>query len=323
MRKKRVCAQWLWLRDMKVIIAGGTGLIGRALTESLARDGHSIIILSRSPENIIDLPKGAKVVAWDGRTVEAWAEQLENADAIVNLAGASLSGEGFLPSRWTKHRKQVIRESRLNAGSTLVAALHNSSRKPGLLIQSSAIGYYGPQDDKEISEDSPAADDFLASICVDWEESTRAVEDLGLRRVVIRTGLPLTTKGGAFPLLVLPFKLFLGNTFGDGRQYYSWIHFDDYIAALRFLLESSEASGVYNLTAPNPVSNRIFAQTLGRVMRRPSFFPLPAFALKLALGEVSTVVLDGQRVLPKHLLAEGFSFDFPDLQLAFEDLLKK
>jgi len=308
---------------MKTVIAGGSGLIGRALAENSARDGHQVIILSRHPENVIDLPKEVVTVAWDGRTVGDWATHLEDADAIVNLAGASLSGEGFLPSRWTMPRKQQIRDSRINAGLALVNALKSISRKPRLLLQSSAIGIYGPQDDTELSEDSLAADDFLASICLDWEESTKAVEELGLRRIVIRTGLPLTTKGGAFPLLMLPFKLFLGNTFGDGRQYYSWIHFHDYIAALRFLLKSPGASGVYNLTAPNPVSNRQFAQTLGRVMRRPSFFPLPAFALKLALGEVSTVVLDGQRVLPQRLLADGFSFAFPELQLALEDLLKK
>lgn len=308
---------------MKVIVAGGSGLIGRALSETLAADGHSVFILSRSPEKVLHLPTGAQALAWDGRTVQAWAQHLESADAIVNLAGASLKGDGFLPSRWTKRRKQLIRESRLNAGSILVKAIQAASQKPRLFIQSSAIGYYGPRDDTKLNEESPAADDFLARICIEWEDSTKAVEELGLRRIIVRTGLPLTPKGGAFPLLALPFKLFLGNTFGNGRQYYSWIHFDDYIAALRFLLESETASGAYNLTAPQPVRNREFAQTLGRVMRRPSFFPLPAFALKLALGEVSTVVLDGQRVLPHRLEADGFTFHYPELELALEDLLKK
>lgn len=307
---------------MKVIIAGGSGLIGRALTESLAGDGHRVVILSRSPHKVADLPEGAQAVAWDGRTVQTWAERLEGADAIVNLAGASLKGDGFIPSRWTERRKQLIRDSRLNAGTALVEAVKAAARKPRLFIQSSAIGYYGPRDDSELSEDSPAGDDFLAQLCMDWENSTRPVEEIGLRRIIIRTGLPLTLKGGAFLLLVLPFKFFVGNTFGSGRQYYSWIHFDDYIAALRFLLESADASGIYNITAPNPVTNRQFARTLGRVMRRPSFFPLPAFALKLALGEVSTVVLDGQRVLPQRLQAEGFSFRYPELESAFEDLLK-
>lgn len=306
---------------MIVIITGGSGLVGRALTRSLTQDGHEVIILSRAPEKVSGLPQAARAVQWDARTAAGWGDLLDETDAIVNLAGASLKGEGFIPSRWSKSRKALIRQSRLDAGAAVLQALRAASKKPAVLIQSSAIGYYGPSGPEPLTEDAPPSDDFLARLCVAWEKSTAEAQEMGVRQVVIRTGIPLTMEGGAFPLLVLPFKLFVGNTFGDGRQYYAWIHFADYIAALRFLLERPDASGVYNLTSPNPVTNREFAATLGRVLKRPSFFPIPAFVLKLALGEVSTVVLDGQRVIPQHLQSEGFEFRYPELQPALRALL--
>lgn len=308
---------------MRVVISGGSGLIGRALTQDLTQDGHQVIVLSRAPDKVQSLPDGAKAVGWDARTGAGWAAHADGADAIVNLAGASIKGEGFLPSRWTNKRKQLIRQSRLDAGAAVADAVRQAKIKPKLVIQSSAVGYYGPRQDQPLDESSPAGNDFLAKVCVDWEASTAAVEAMGVRRAVVRTGLPLTAKGGAFPLLKLPFQFFAGNTFGDGAQYYSWVHFGDYIRALRFLVDKGNAQGVYNLTAPNPLTNRQFAQTLGRVMRRPVWLPAPAFALKLALGEVSTVVLDGQRALPRHLQDDGFAFNYPELEPALRDLLDK
>jgi len=308
---------------MRVIITGGSGLVGRALTESLAKDGHEVIILTRNPQKVKDLPAGARAVAWDGRTAGGWGELAEGTDAIVNLAGASIKGEGFLPSRWTRKRKELIRQSRLNVGKAVVEAVRAAKKKPKVLLQASAVGYYGPQGDEPLGEDEPAGKDFLATVCVDWEASTAEVEKMGVRRVVLRTGLPLTLKGGAFPLLVLPFRLFAGNWFGSGRQYYPWIHFEDYIAALRFLLENPKAQGAYNLSAPNPFTNREFALTLGKVMRRPVLLPVPRFALQVALGEVATVVVDGQRMLPTKLQKEGFKFSYPELEPALRDLLAK
>lgn len=306
---------------MRVVITGGSGLIGRALTEDLTRDGHAVVVLSRSPERVRGLPPGAQVVAWDAKTGHGWAQHADGADAIVNLAGASLKGEGFLPSRWTARRKRLIRDSRLQSGAAVVDAVRQAQNKPKLVIQSSAVGYYGPQGDQALDEAAPAGQDFLADVCVEWEASTADVEALGLRRVIVRTGLPLAVEGGAFPLLRLPFQLFAGNTFGDGAQYYSWVHFGDFIRALRFLIEHDAAQGIYNLTAPNPVTNQVFAKTLGAVMRRPLWLPAPALALNLALGEVSTVVLDGQRALPQHLQADGFTFEYPELEPALRDLL--
>jgi hypothetical protein len=310
---------------MRVIITGGSGLIGKALTESLARDGHEVFILSRSPEGERNLPADARTVAWDGRSAQGWGQLCDGADAIVNLAGASIKGSGFLPSRWTVKRKLLIRQSRLDVGKAIVEAVRQAKQKPKLLIQASAVGYYGPRGDEPIDEQTqtPPGHDFLAGVCTDWEASTLEVEQMGVRRVIVRTGLPLTLKGGAFPLLVLPFRLFAGNWFGSGRQYYPWIHFEDYISALRFLLENPKARGVYNLTAPNPVTNREFACTLGTVMHRPVWAPVPRFALQVALGEVSTVVMDGQRAIPKRLQREGFKFNYVDLEPALRNLLDK
>ena len=308
---------------MRVIITGGSGLIGRALTDNLAGDGHEVIILSRNPAKVTGLPPGAQAVAWDAHTAAGWGQLVDGAEAIVNLAGESIKGNGFLPSRWTSRRKQLIRQSRLDAGAAVVQAVQQVSRKPKVLLQASAVGYYGPRGDEPAKEQDAPGEDFLASVCVAWEASTAEVEALGVRRAVVRTGLPLTLKRGAFPLLVLPFRLFTGNTFGSGRQYYPWIHFSDEVAALRFLIENPKASDPYNLSAPEPATNRDFARTLGRVLRRPAWLPVPRFALQLTLGEVSTVVMDGQRAVPQKLLQEGFKFSYPDLEPALRDLLGK
>lgn len=307
---------------MRVIITGGSGLIGRGLTVNLAKDSHEVIILSRTPEKVSGLPQGAVVVGWDARTTAGWTELTDGADVIVNLAGESLKGEGLFPKPWTRRRKDLIRQSRLEAGKTVVEAVRQARRKPRLLVQASAVGYYGPHRDEPVTEETPPGNDFLASLCLDWEGSTVGVENLGVRRVILRTGLPLTLKGGAFPSLILPFRLFAGNTFGSGGQYYPWIHFDDYIAAIRFLIDDPKSSGPYDLSAPNPVTNREFARTLGKVMHRPSFFPIPRFALEMAFGEVATVVMDGQRMLPARLSQAGFEFRFPNLEPALKDLLQ-
>lgn len=308
---------------MNVIITGGSGLIGRRLAASLAAEGHQVTILSRNPERISGLPASVQTAAWDGRSAAGWQAYADAADAIVNLAGASIKGDGFLPSRWTPKRKQLILESRVQAGQAVMEALRAAPAKTRTLLQASAVGYYGPHGSEPVAEDAPAGADFLAGVCQQWEASTQEAESLGVRRVVLRTGLPLTLEGGAFPLLVLPFRLFAGGWFGNGRQYYPWIHIEDYIAALRFLLTTEHTKGVFNISAPYPQPNREFAATLGRVMRRPNWLPAPRFALQLALGEVSTVVLDGQRAVPMRLLQSGFTFIYPELGPALQDLLKR
>jgi hypothetical protein len=308
--------------NMRIIIAGGTGLIGRGLGENLAKDGHEVVILSRSPEKVTGLAHGVATVAWDGLSATGWGKLADGTDVVVNFAGENLKGNGLLPRRWTKARKNLIRQSRLDAGRAVTEAIRLAGKKPKLLVQASAVGYYGPHGDDIVSEQTPPGADFLANLCKDWENSTADVEQLGVRRVVLRTGLPLTLKGGAFSSLILPFRFFAGNTFGSGDQYYPWIHFEDCVAAIRFLIDDPESSGAFNLSAPNPVTNREFAHTLGRVMHRPAFFPIPRFAVELPFGEVATVVMDGQRAIPAKLQKAGFEFHFTDLEPALKEIIQ-
>ena len=311
---------------MRIIIAGGTGLIGRALTTELIQAGHEVTLLSRSPRPPADLPASVQVAGWDGKTSQGWGHLVEGAGALVNLAGENIAGEAFFPSRWTAERKRRIRQSRLDAGAALVSAVQAAQVKPPLLVQSSAIGFYGPQapsDGLTLDEYSPAGSDFLADLCQAWEASTAEVEALGVRRVIIRTGVVLSSQGGAFTRLLLPFKFFAGGPLGSGRQVLSWIHLADEAGAIRFLIENPAASGAYNLTAPAPLANAEFAKTIGKVMGRPSFMPVPGFVFKLLFGEVATVVLDGQRVLPQRLQALGYGFKFPAAEPAIRDLLNR
>jgi uncharacterized protein (TIGR01777 family) len=308
---------------MRIIITGGSGLIGTELTKALIQDDHEVIILSRNPENASDLPFGAQAVAWDGKTADGWGELVEETDAIVNLAGESIAGEGFIPRRWTAERKQRIRQSRIDAGKAVVAAVAAANHKPEVVIQASAVGYYGSHGDELIDEDFLSGEDYLASVCVDWENSTTAVEELGLRRVIVRTGLVFTAQGGIFTRLQLPYKLFVGGPIGSGNQYYSWIHVQDWVAAVRLLIGNKATQGAFNLTTPNPVTNRDFGKTLGKVMGRPSIIPLPGFAMNLALGEVSMTALEGQRVMPKCILDLGFKFKYPELEEALLEIVNQ
>jgi uncharacterized protein (TIGR01777 family) len=308
---------------MRVIITGGSGLIGRALTENLASAGQEVIILSRSPAAVTGLPAGARAVGWDARTADGWGPLADGADAIVNLAGANIAGEGFFPSRWTDERRRIIRESRINAGRAVIEAVERAGTKPRVVVQSSAVGYYGPRADEVLTEEAAAGNDWLARVAAEeWEPSTAAVEGMGVRRVVVRTGVILSIEEGALPRLLLPFRLFVGGPMGSGKQWYSWIHLRDEAGALRFLIEDNQASGPFNLTAPEPVTNGDLARLIGRIMGRPAFFRVPAFALKLAFGEVAGAVLEGQRVVPQRLLARGFEFQFPTADAALTDLLK-
>ena len=308
---------------MRIIITGGSGLIGTELTKVLIQNDHEVIILSRNPENASDLLDGAQAVAWDGKTADGWGELVEETDAIVNLAGESIAGEGFIPSRWTAERKQRIRQSRIDAGKAVVAAVAAANHKPEVVIQASAVGYYGSHGDELIDEDFLSGEDYLASVCVDWENSTTAVEDLGLRRVIVRTGLVFTAQGGIFTRLQLPYKLFVGGPIGSGNQYYSWIHVQDWVAAVRLLIGNKATQGAFNLTTPNPVTNRDFGKTLGKIMGRPSIIPLPGFAMNLALGEVSMTALEGQRVMPKRILDLGFKFKYPELEEALLEIVNQ
>ncbi len=308
---------------MRVIITGGTGLIGHQLAMSLGHDGHEVYILSRNPRQAGPMPETISFHEWDAKTPAGWEHLVEKADAIVNLAGANIAGDGFLPTRWTEERKKVILQSRLDAGKAVTAAVEAATHKPSVIMQSSAVGYYGIHGmDVEITEESPSGKDFLADVCRRWEDSTAGVESQGVRRAIIRTGIVLDKDGGTLPRLSLPFKLFAGGPIGSGKQPMPWIHILDEIRAIRFLLENDNASGAFNLTAPGVVDNRRMAQALGRALGRPAFFPTPGFAFQVAFGELAILLTAGQKAVPKRLLEHGFNFIYTEVDTALNAIYK-
>jgi hypothetical protein len=302
-------------KAMRVIITGGTGLIGRPLAAELAGAGHEVIVLSRNPAQAAGLAQDVRVVKWDGRTAEGWGQLADGAGAIVNLAGESIAD-----GRWSEARKHSIVASRVNAGNAVVQAVQAAAQKPQVVVQSSAVGYYGPRGPEIVAETTPAGSDFLARVCGDWEVSTAPLDAIGVRRPIARTGIVLSQTGGALPKMLLPFKFFAGGKIGSGQQGFPWIHLRDEVAALRFLVENPQAYGPFNLAAPNPPTNAEFVKAIGQAMGRPSAIPAPAFAMKLGFGEMSTVLLDGQRAAPKRLLDLGFQFRFTDPVIALRDL---
>lgn len=308
---------------MRVLIGGGSGMIGSALANSLAADDHEVIVLSRSPALVRGLGPRVRVEGWDARTAAGWGPLVNGTDAIVNLAGANIAGEGFLPTRWTEARKRLIRDSRVNAGAAICEAIQQADKRPAVLLQASAVGYYGThRAEVDISEESPSGRDWLAQVCRDWEESTLAVEDMGLRRVLLRTGIVLSFESGALQRMALPYRMYAGGPLGNGRQPFPWIHPDDHIGAMRFLLRNSGAAGPFNLTAPEPVTNAQFSRALGVVLRRPSLLPVPGLVFRALFGEVATVVLEGQWALPQRLLEFDYKFRFREAGAALADLAR-
>lgn len=302
---------------MQIVITGATGLIGKPLCAALLADGHTIIALTRNPEQTRQAPAQVKLIRWDGHTPGDWSRYVDGADAVINLAGA-----GIADGRWNAARKQSILQSRVLAGQALTQAIQQAQQKPKVLIQASAVGYYGPSQDQIITEQAMPGNDFLASVCFAWEGSTAAVSKFGIRRPILRTGIVLSNAGGAFPKMALPFRLFAGGPVGRGKQWLPWIHIDDEIRAIQFLLNQADANGPFNLSAPYPVTNQEFGQLIGKVMGRPALIPTPAFALRTVFGEMATLLLDGQRAVPQHLQELGFTFRFSMAEAALENLLK-
>jgi hypothetical protein len=302
---------------MRVIITGGTGLIGRPLAAGLAAAGHEVIVLSRAPERVTGLPAGVRAERWDARSAEGWGPLADGAGAIVNLAGENIGGK-----RWTAKQKQMIIASRVNAGRAVVDAVRRASTPPRMVLQASGVGYYGPHGDEKLTEEAGPGRDWTAGVAQQWEAATAPVEELGVRRVVTRSGVVLSTEGGALPRMLLPFRFFAGGPVGSGRQWLSWVHLADQVAALCYFIETESARGVYNVAAPGSAPYAQVARAIGRAMHRPAFFPVPAFAVRLLFGEMATTVLDGQRVVPQRLQEEGWRFRFPDLDSALNDLLR-
>jgi hypothetical protein len=301
---------------MRVLIAGGSGLIGRALTRHLTADGHEVLVLSRSPERVTGLPDGARAVGWDGKSAEGWGALVEGAGAVVNLAGDNL-GQG----RWTPEKKKRILESRLASTRGVVEAIVAAENPPPVLLQGSAVGLYGDSGDTRLNESAAPADDFLARVVQSAEAESAPVEAKGVRRIIARTGVVLDDDEGALPELARPVRLFVGGPVGGGGQWVPWIHREDQAAALAFLLEHEGAEGAYNISAPEPVTNAELTRAVGRVLGRPAFMPVPSFVLGLLLGEKSQIVLDSLRAVPERLLAAGWQPRFTDVEAAVRDLL--
>jgi len=295
---------------MKIVIAGGTGFLGRPLADSLARDGHDIVVLTRNGRPT----PGSRIrsVAWSPTgDAGSWASDIDGADAIVNLAGESIAGR-----RWTAAQKQRILDSRVNATRSLVAAVRRSPRPPAVFVSGSAVGYYGLLDERVVSEDAGPGDDFLAGVCVRWEEEAARAADR-TRVVRARTGLVLERDGGALPQMLPPFWFGAGGPVGSGRQYWPWIHRDDWVALVRWVIQTPSVTGAVNLTAPAPVTNAEFARALGHALHRPAFMPAPGFALKLLLGEMAeALLLSGQRAVPAKATHLGFAFRYPQIDQA-------
>jgi hypothetical protein len=302
---------------MKIVIAGGTGFIGRPLCETLLREDHQVTVLARfHHEARYILPPTATIVGWDGLTRGPWERALEGADAVINLAG-----EPVADARWTADRKQVLRDSRINSTRLLVQAIWNLPHRPATLINASAIGYYGPRDAVPVNEQTLPGRGFLADLCVDWEREAMKADAFGLRVVRLRTGMVLGDDGGALPRMVPPFRFFLGGPIMPGDQWVSWIHRQDLIRMVHWALADSAVRGPLNGVASDAVTMRDFCGTLGRVINRPSWLPVPEFALRLGLGELASLLTTGQRVEPAAALRGGFTFRHTRLEHAIEEIL--
>lgn len=297
---------------MHILLTGGTGLIGRRLCQYWLSQGHQLTVWSRQPEQVSRLcGAGVRGIAHPD---DMGSQQV---DAVINLAGAPIADRP-----WTRKRKMLLWDSRITLTEQLITWLERREQKPGVLISGSAVGWYGDGGQRELDEGSaPVSEDFASRLCIAWEETAQRGEASGIRVVLLRTGLVLARDGGMMQRLLPPFKLGMGGPIGNGRQWMPWVHIDDQIAAIDFLLRREDARGPYNLCAPSPVHNRDFAKTLAAILHRPAFMPMPAVALRLLMGELSILLLGGQRARPSRLLEAGFTFRFTDLHAALENLL--
>ena len=309
---------------MRIAIAGGSGFLGSPLAEVYAEEGHDVRVLTRSlPDGTARHEPGTGVpgitrVGWapEGRS-GPWAHAIDGADAVINLAGESVGAR-----RWTPQRKAQLRDSRLIPTRSLTAAILTVPRPPRVFVSSSATGYYGPAGDEPKTENSPPGTDFLAHLCVDWEKEARQAIRPGLRVAIIRTGIVLERSGGALVEIMRPFRFFAGGRLGSGRQYVSWIHRLDWVEMIRWIVETPDAAGPLNATAPHPVTNKELSRALGSALRRPALIPAPAPALKLVLGEFAQTVLTGQRAIPTRALELGYHFRYPEIDIAFRGIFE-
>jgi len=301
---------------MKIVVTGATGFIGGALCNELAKE-HNVVALTLSPEKAKALlDKAVEIIQWNPNMSDGWEKNLENSDAIVNLAGTNLAS-----GRWSKNFKAEILDSRIKTSKVLIRAINNLKAKPKTIITASAIGFYGNRADEKLDEESKGGFGFLAGVAQEIEDCSTEFETLGLRSVVIRTGIVLGAGGGALPKMIMPFKFYIGGYWGSGYQWMSWISLADEVAAIKFLIENSNLHGVFNLTSPEPLTNRQLFQVLAKVLRKPCWLPIPAFVLKIMFGEMANeLFLASQRVYPRKLIDAGFEFKYSELEKALESI---
>ncbi len=300
---------------MKVAITGATGFVGSRLVERLQAQGHQPMILTRNRAAALSAFPNLEIVAYTPTESGLWQEAIAGCDAVVNLAG-----EPIAESRWTPKQKQEIFDSRKLGTQKIVEAIAQANPKPPVLVNASAIGYYGTSETATFDETSPTGNDFLAEVCQEWEGQAQKVKEAGVRLVILRLGIVLGD-GGALAKMIPPFQLFAGGPLGTGRQWFSWIHRDDLVNLILFALTRPDIEGVFNATAPNPIRMSEFCQALGEVLNRPSWLPVPSFALEALLGEGAKVVLEGQQVLPKRTTSKGFEYQYPTVKQALTEIL--
>ena len=301
---------------MQVFVTGGSGFVGTALCRGLLADGHSVTVLTRDVKSAERLPKGVGICLGDPTKPGAWQDEAADSQGFVNLAGANIFG------RWTPEYKEAIRNSRVLSTRHLVEAMaKGDGTENRVLISASAVGYYGFRKNEELDESSDGGGDFLAQVCRDWEAEAQAADQNGARVVTARFGIVLAKSGGALAKMLPPFKMGLGGPLGSGKQWFSWIALPDLVGAVLYCLTHPEMKGAVNLTAPEPVTNKALAKALGSRLKRPALFPVPAFTVRMALGELGSVLLEGQRVLPRKLLKAGFRFQHPNLKQALDATL--
>lgn len=299
--------------EKRILITGGTGFIGQSLCQKLTADGHALTVLSRQPATNVQSLCGRVEAVNDLNELSG----AEGFDAAINLAG-----EGIADKRWSEARKQALRDSRIDLTNQLVDVIRTWKTLPSVIVSGSAVGYYGDQGGHRVTEDTPPHDEFTHRMCSDWEQAALRLEPSGVRVCLSRTGLVVGPGGGFLKRMLPPFKLGLGGRLGNGEQYMPWIHRDDVVAALIWMMETDTAKGAYNVVSPNPLTNRQFTKGLAGVLGRPAVFPAPAPVLKVALGEMSRLLLTGQMAIPERLEAEGFRFRFPDLSPALADAVR-
>jgi len=300
---------------MKILITGGTGFVGTELTARLTREGNEVTILTRSPKESKGTTSHTSYLQGDPTQKGPWQESIKNHDGVINLAGASIF------AKWTEEHKKAIRDSRVSTTRNIVQGIPFHPPKQFTLLSTSAVGYYGFRGDEELTEESLPGNDFLARIASEWEGEALKAKERGARVVITRFGIVMGEKGGALSQMIPLFKKYIGGPIGSGKQWFSWVHIKDLSEAFAFLLKHPEISGHVNVCAPNPVRNKDLAKALGKVLHRPSFVSAPGFMVKLVLGEFGSVILEGQRVIPKRLLDSGFAFQYPDIDRALQGIV--